>query len=260
VQRSALFTVVFAAAVCGVCSVFVAVASVGLRGRQEENRLLDRRTKVLDVAGLLEPGERLSRDEINQRFSRYIQPRVIHLARGEDADDVDPLAFDPRREARDPETSRPAAENAARVRRLPRRALVYHVVREGQVTEVILPIEGMGLWSTLYGYLALAADTRSIRGITFYEHAETPGLGGEVDNPRWKALWRDRKAFDEQWRPRIAVIKGRAGPPDQDPYRVDGLSGATLTARGVTHLVQFWLGEDGFGPYLRRFRSGEGAG
>jgi Na+-transporting NADH:ubiquinone oxidoreductase subunit C len=97
-----------------------------------------------------------------------------------------------------------------------------------------------------------------IDGITFYDHGETPGLGGEVDNPRWKSLWKGRKAFDENWQPTIAVVKGRAGPPEDDPYRVDGLSGATITSRGVSHLLAFWLGDDGFGPYLTNFRSERG--
>ena len=126
---------------------------------------------------------------------------------------------------------------------------------EGQVEKIILPIEGKGLWSTLYGFLALGPDTTSITGITFYQHGETPGLGGEVDNPSWKALWPGRRAFDDEWKPAIQVIKGRAKSAAEDPYRVDGLSGATLTARGVNELVRYWLGEEGFGPYLERFRS-----
>ena len=138
---------------------------------------------------------------------------------------------------------------------MPLRALVYQMVENDQIQKIILPIEGKGLWSTLYGFLALGPDTTSIEGITFYQHGETPGLGGEVDNPSWKALWSGRQAYDESWEPVIEVIKGHAGPPSEDPYAVDGLSGATLTARGVTYLVRYWLGEQGFGPYLERFRA-----
>jgi Na+-transporting NADH:ubiquinone oxidoreductase subunit C len=140
------------------------------------------------------------------------------------------------------------------VQRIPNEALVYLLRSDGAVDAIILPVEGQGLWSTLYGYLALAPDTRTVRNIIFYQHGETPGLGGEVDNPRWKALWKGRLAFDEGWNPKIAVIKGRAGPPEEDPHRIDGLSGATLTSNGVTNLVQFWLGEHGFGPYLEATR------
>ena len=135
---------------------------------------------------------------------------------------------------------------------MPDDGLVYEVVKDDEVEAIILPIEGMGLWSTLYGYIALDADVNTIEGITFYEHGETPGLGGEVDNPRWKALWPGRKAFDERGNVKIQVKKGPAGPPSEDPYQVDGLSGATLTSRGVTNMLHFWLGEEGFGPYLDR--------
>ena len=100
----------------------------------------------------------------------------------------------------------------------------------------------------------LDADTKTIRGLTYYQHTETPGLGGEVDNPRWKALWPGRVAFDENWKPDIKVIKGRVGPPSEAPHQVDGLSGATITSRGVTNMLDFWLGENGFGKYLENFR------
>jgi Na+-transporting NADH:ubiquinone oxidoreductase subunit C len=133
--------------------------------------------------------------------------------------------------------------------------LIYERVDGDDVVLLILPIEGKGLWSTLYGFLALAPDTKTIEGLTFYEHGETPGLGGEIDNPRWKGLWKDRVAFDDEGNPEIEVIKGAAGPPDTDPHRVDGLSGATLTGRGVTHLIQFWLSNDGYGPFLEKFRA-----
>lgn len=119
---------------------------------------------------------------------------------------------------------------------------------------LVLPISGKGLWGTLYGYLAVGADTNTIRGITYYNHKETPGLGGEVDNPVWKSLWPDRKIYDSDWNVAIKVIKGAADSPESDPYHVNGLSGATITSRGVTNMLQFWLGEKGFGPYLKAFR------
>ena len=125
-----------------------------------------------------------------------------------------------------------------------------------EIRMLILPIEGKGLWSTMYGFIALAPDTTTIKGLTFYEHGETPGLGGEVDNPSWKALWKGRQAYDGEWNPEIEVIKGAAGPPEEDPFRVDGLSGATLTCRGVSSTVQFWLSDDGFKPFLINNRAG----
>jgi Na+-transporting NADH:ubiquinone oxidoreductase subunit C len=238
----------------------VSVVSVALEERQEENRRLNRIVNVLGVAGLLGPGERLSREEMNRRFEERLEPRIVDLEQGRIVEGLDPMAFDQRAAAADPEQSRAAPENAAKVRRIPNRALIF-VLRDGDRIEgLVLPVEGNGLWSTLYGYLALEADANTIRGITFYEHGETAGLGGEVDNPRWKALWPGRRAFDESGELRIRVKKGAAGPPDRDPHRVDGLSGATLTTNGVTHLIHFWLGENGFGRYLEEVRRARGAG
>jgi Na+-transporting NADH:ubiquinone oxidoreductase subunit C len=257
VPRSNAYIVAFAAAVCAVCAVFVSGAAVALRDRQEENRLLDRQKKVLTVAGLLEEGGSMPAEQVKRVFSEKIRARVVDLETGRYAPEIDAASFDQRRAASDPETSRAAPANRAGIPRVPKHAQVYQLVEDDEVRAVILPIEGKGLWSTLYGFLALAPDTRVIRGITFYEHGETPGLGGEVDNPRWKALWPGRQAFDADWNPAIRVKKGQAGPADEDPHQVDGLSGATITSRGVTNLLQFWLGEGGFGPYLKRLRTGE---
>jgi Na+-transporting NADH:ubiquinone oxidoreductase subunit C len=254
VEHSPRHTVVFTTLLCLVFSLLVSGVSVGLRERQDENRRLDRIKNVLVVAGLMRAGERLPRAEIERRFEARLEPRVVELASGRYADDVDPMSFDPREAAADPERSRPAPENRAKVRRLPHHSLVFLLVEDGSVDGIILPVEGYGLWSTMYGYLALEADARTIRGITFYQHAETAGLGGEVDNPRWKALWPGRLAFDEEGLPAIRVAKGSVGPPTSDPYAVDGLSGATLTANGVTWLLHFWLGENGFGNYLAEYR------
>jgi Na+-transporting NADH:ubiquinone oxidoreductase subunit C len=248
----------FAAAVCGVCSIFVATAAVSLKDRQELNARLDVQKKVLVLVGLMESGERLSAEEIQQRYAENIEARVVNLASGRYVDDVDAATYDQRAAAADPDQSREAPPNPAKVRRVPENALVYQVKEAGEIRSLILPLNGKGLWSTLYGYLALEADGRTVEGITFYEHKETPGLGGEVDNPRWKALWKGRKAFDDQWQVALEVKKGAAGTPEVDPYQVDGLSGATITSRGVSGAVAFWLGRDGYGSYLEQYRSERG--
>jgi Na+-transporting NADH:ubiquinone oxidoreductase subunit C len=257
-QHSTGYVVGFAVAICLVCALFVASSAVGLKDRQIANKLLDRQTKVLTVAGMMEDGESLPREEIASLFGTSIQQKVIDLKTGQAANDVDVASFDQRESSKNPDTSIEAPENDSKVRRLPNHALIFDVVDAGKLKALILPIEGYGLWGTLYGYIALAPDARTIVGITFYEHKETPGLGGEVDNPRWKALWPGRLAFNDRGVATIAVKKGAAGPPAEDPYNVDGLSGATITSRGVTSLVRFWLGENGFGPYLTKYRAEAG--
>lgn len=258
-QHSSRYIVLFALAVCGVCSIFVAVSAVSLKERQERNKALDVQSKVLILAGIISEEESLSGEEIESRFDRSIESKVVKLATGEYDETIDANKFDQRAAAADSSTSRATPPNSAKVRRTPHHAVVYHVRDEsGSFKSLILPIQGQGLWSTLYGFIALGPDANGIQGITFYEHGETPGLGGEVDNPRWKSLWIGRKAFSDTGEVAIKVKKGFAGKPEDDPYQVDGLSGATITSRGVTGTLQFWLGENGFGSYLNQFRAERG--
>ena len=254
-QHSTGYIIGFTAAVCLVCSVFVAGSAVSLKDRQDANVILDRQTKVLIVSGLMQEGEDLSPEAVGELFNSRVTPIAVDLATGALNNEIDAATYDQQKALRDPELSIQAATNAAKVRRLPKVGIVFQVRSEsGELDAIIVPIEGAGLWSTLYGYLALGPDTRAIKGITFYQHGETPGLGGEVDNPRWKSRWTGRLAFNDKWKPSISVIKGAAGSPADDPYRVDGLSGATITSRGVDSLVKYWIGDAGFGPYLANVR------
>jgi Na+-transporting NADH:ubiquinone oxidoreductase subunit C len=248
------YILLFSAAVCGVCAIFVSSSAVTLEERQDVNRLLDKKKNVLQAAGLLEAGEAISAEEVETRFSSF-RPVVIDLATGKEAPEIDAETFDQQKAKKDPARSHEAPANPSLVKRLPDHALVYEKLDDsGKLDLVVVPVEGYGLWSTLLGFLALDKDTRTVRGLAYYDHKETPGLGGEVDNPRWKALWPGRKALDESYEPKIRVIKGPAGPPAEDPYQVDGLSGATITSRGVTNMMNLWLGPNGFGPYLERVR------
>lgn len=249
-QRSPLYTILFATAVCIVCAIVVSSSAVSLKERQDINAALDKQRNVLQAAGLLEPKEKISIEEVAKRFES-IEMVVVDLATGEPAPDIDPASFDQAKEAKDPASSSPAPPNPSLIKRVPDHSMVYRVLDEnGNLDSLVLPIEGYGLWKFLYGFIALESDLNTVRGITYYQHGETPGLGGEVDNPRWKEGWIGRKVFDDSGEPKIEVIKGYAGPVETDPYEIDGLSGATLTSRGVTNMIHFWLGENGFGPYL----------
>lgn len=259
-QYSNAYIIGFATAICLVCSIVVSTSAVALRDRQDRNKVLDRQTKVLVVARVLEEGQAASAEEIDKLFETNIRTRVVDLASGEYDDSVDPTTYDQRKATKDPGLSSAAPPNSAGLTRVPEKALVYQRMDGEEVQSLILPIEGKGLWSTLYGFIALAPDTTTIEGITFYEHGETPGLGGEVDNPNWKARWPGRLAFDDGFEPALRVAKGLAGTPEEDPYRVDGLSGATITSAGVTNMLQFWLGPRGFGPFLAEFRKAHATG
>lgn len=258
-RNSTAYTFRFAAIVCVVCSVLVSLAFVALKSRQDRNVLLDRQKKVLQVAGLMEKGENLSREEVQTRFENKMVTKIVNLDSGTyvPESEIDPQAFDQQRAAKDPAMSEEAPRNPAQVQRIPKYAKVYEVLDEGELEMVVLPIEGMGLWGTLYGYLAVDKDGTTIRGITFYEHKETPGLGAEVENPAWQAKWPNRRIYDDSGNVAIRVVKGSVGPPSDAPHRVDGLAGATITSRGVTNLLALWMGENGFKPFLNNLGTEE---
>ena len=243
-----------ALALCIVCSVVVSAAAVVLKPQQQANKTRDLKRNILMAAGLYDPNM-----SVEEQFER-VTTRVVNIETGEYTSEINPEGFDQRAAAKDPSTSvrLSAEEDMAKIIRQAKYSLVYLVNDdEGELDKIILPVHGYGLWSTLYGFVALESDINTIVGLGFYEHGETPGLGGEVENPRWKALWEGKKAFRDG-EVAISVIKGAVSPesPSAD-WQVDGLSGATLTSKGVHNLVQFWLGENGFAPYLENLRKGE---
>lgn len=247
-QFSTKYTYIFSLALCLICSVLLATAAVALKERQTANQQLDKQKSVLLACNLIKPGDTVTKEQVAQLFAN-IQPRIVDLATDALVEGIDPAAFDP--------GSAPLVKpeaNLAQIKEVPQQVQIFEVIKDGQIDMLVLPIYGKGLWGTLYGFLAVGEDANTIEGITYYDHKETPGLGGEVDNPTWKNKWPHREVYDENWEVAIEVIKGAAGPAAEDPHSVDGLSGATITSRGVTHMLDFWLGEQGFGPYLKAFR------
>jgi Na+-transporting NADH:ubiquinone oxidoreductase subunit C len=244
------FTVAFL--LCVACSVLVSSAAVVLRPTQNINKALDKKRNILTAAGLYVQGI-----DIDAAY-QSIEAKVVDLSTGQYAEDIDAATYDTRRAAKDPATSQETSDlERAGIKRRAKSSSVYLVRKGDRLDKVILPVHGKGLWSTLYGFLALdAADLTTIKGLVFYEHAETPGLGGEVDNPTWKALWNGKQAFDAAGKPKISVIKGRVNPADKgSEFKVDGLSGATITSRGVHNMLRYWLSADGYGPYLAKLKT-----
>jgi len=258
--ESTRYTILFAAAVCVVCALVVAVSAVGLAERQETNARLYRQKNVLLAAGLLTAGDDPPAAELLKIFDESIDVGLIDLATGAKAkaEGIDPRSYDPRKVRNDPALSREAPPNNAGLLRLPNVGVVYYVKGKDGIEQVVLPVEGGGMWGMLNGFIALDRDGNTVRGLTFYEQKETPGLGGEIANPKWQALWHGRKVYDASFAPKLTVIKGKAGPPEQDPHRIDGLSGATITSNAVGRLMAFWFSDKGYGPYLKRFREGGG--
>jgi Na+-transporting NADH:ubiquinone oxidoreductase subunit C len=250
--ESASRTLLVTLVLCLACSVVVAGAAVLLRPIQETNQKADLIRNVIAVSGLLKEG--LTEEQALKR----IDARMIELATGEEVKGIDPNTFNIVKAGKDPEISTELnrREDVAGIRRQPRYLPVYRIVgANGELKRLILPVYGYGLWSTMYGFLALEEDLRTVQGLRFYQHAETPGLGGEIDNPKWRAQWTGKVLFDNNWKVQVEVTKVAidSSTPDAQ-HQVDALAGATITSRGVENTLKFWLSDKGYGPYLSRLR------
>ena len=251
---STVKTLVVAFSLSIVCAIFVSTAAVVLQPAQEINKTLDRKRNILAAAGMLEEGK-----SVEEQFSQ-VSTRLVDLRTGKFVEDMDPQSYDQRKAAKDPKASSNLSdeEDIANIGRRENYSLVYVVEDSaGELEKIILPVRGYGLWSTMYGFIALEQDINTVAGLGFYEHGETPGLGGEVDNPRWKGMWPGKQVYRDG-DVELGLIKGSVDPDsDNAAWQVDGLAGATLTSRGVTNLVHFWLGENGFEPFLNNLQAGE---
>ncbi|EGQ9692991.1 Na(+)-translocating NADH-quinone reductase subunit C [Vibrio parahaemolyticus] len=238
-----------------VCSIIVSTAAVGLRDKQKANAVLDKQSKIVEVAGIEANGKK-----VPELYAEYIEPRLVDFATGEfveeAADGSKAANYDQRKAAKDNATSikLSAEQDKAKIIRRANTGIVYLVKNGDDVSKVIIPVHGNGLWSMMYAFVAVETDGNTVSGITYYEQGETPGLGGEVENPSWRAQWVGKKLFDENHKPAIKVVKG--GAPAGSEHGVDGLSGATLTGNGVQGTFDFWLGDMGFGPFLAKVRDG----
>jgi Na+-transporting NADH:ubiquinone oxidoreductase subunit C len=224
-----------------------------LKPLQTANKLLDQQTKILEAANLLESSGKDAKS-IVAAYNKFVEAKMIDLDSGEFIEG-DPLMFDERRDARDVEKSDKPENDIAGINRRAHNSVVY-IVRNGagEVETVVLPIVGSGLWDLMFGYVGLEADLNTVKSVIYSDHKETPGLGAEVMNPKWKALWPGKKIFDQSGEPAIKLVKG--GAKADDINGVDALSGATLTSNGVTNTLQFWFGEEGYGPFIAKNRGG----
>jgi len=246
--KKTLFVVI---ALSLVCSIVVSASAVFLRDLQQENALLDKQSKIIEVAGYAAD----SKQEVKDLYAKNIEPRMVDFKTGEFLEG-DAAAYSQRLAAKDPAQSIKLTgdQDKAKILRRANTGIVYLVKEGTTTTKVIIPVHGNGLWSMMYAFVAVETDGNTVSGITYYEQGETPGLGGEIENPTWRAQFVGKKLFDENHKPAIKIVKG--GAPEGSEHGVDGLSGATLTANGVQHTFDFWLGDMGFGPFLAKVRDG----
>lgn len=247
-------TVAIAVSLCLVCAVLVSLAAVALKPLQHSNKAFDMQKNILDVAGLMKPDT-----DVSAAFAEKIEAKLVDMETGDYVENMDVEAYDQRKAAKDPAQSIEIErkKDTASIKRKAKIAKVYLVKEDNAIKSIILPVHGYGLWSTMYGFLALNADGQTVQSINFYDQAETPGLGGEVVNPHWRALWKDKKVYSSSGDVALGLIKGTVDTsrPDAE-YKVDGLAGATLTSTGVTNLIRYWMSNEGFAPYLAKVRTG----
>ncbi len=239
-----------------VCGGLASISDVLLEARQSANRLAERQEIIEKIVARM-PGVEavLDPSSVDQ-----IEARVVDLATGNDVSGVDPALFDAAKAAADPATrvEIPREQDIARIGARARFATIYLTRQGRRLRLVILPVHGSGYTSELRGFLALEADRNSIAALAFYQHGETPGLGARLEDPEWLAKWRGKRLYDDTGRYRLQVRRGRGDfDPDAQRYEVDGITGATRTSQAISQLLRYWLGDHGFGPFLKRLRDEE---
>ena len=267
-KNSNAFTVLFATTVCVVLAICLAATFNGLKSTIDANAKLDKQTNVLIAMGFHEKSdtsksgadlEKLFQDRVEGlvlEVKREMVPTEIRRARVTKTEPVETVVAVVETEhelselealQRD-EGKKPEAQRKEYV-------AIYRGKTEEGKTVWCVPISGYGLWSTLYGFLALEEDLNTVRGITFFKHGETPGLGGEVDNVKWQHSWRGKTVLDA--RGKVVSVGVKKGVVDEKvetekKHMVDGLSGATITGNGVTNFVKRDL--DTYEPYFKKHR------
>ena len=244
-------TIGVAFCVCLICSLVVSFSAVSLRDLQNENKLNDKRIKILQAADIYNPDE-----DIKEQFLK-LETKFVNFETGKLMDtymDFSLEEYDPILATRDSNLSSkvPTSEDIAVIKNRENIGKIFILRNDDySINKLILPIRGYGLWGTLYGYISIENDFNTIAGIEFYDHKETPGLGAEVDNPKWKNLWPGKEIY-QNGEVSLSVIKGKVDNNDKDAqYEIDGLSGATITSRGVTNMIAYWFGESGYSKLFK---------
>ena len=237
--------------ICLVCSLVVSFAAVNLRDLQKENATNNQSIKILQAAKIYD-----SSIDVKIQFSK-LEMKYVDFNSGKILDSYENFLiedYDQLKSTRNPNlsTSLSASEDIAIIKNRENVGKFFIVRNEdSSIDKLILPIRGYGLWGTLYGYMAIEEDFNTVAGLEFYDHKETPGLGAEVDNPKWKAMWPGKKIYEND-EVKLAVMKGKVETDDANiDYKVDGLSGATLTSRGVTNMISYWFGESGYAKLFK---------
>lgn len=253
---STLKTFLVAFLLCVVCSVLVCAAALVRIDREAYNKQLEIRKTVLIAGGFEQAIE--DGGDVNELFTSNVEAKIVDLDKGEYTDAVDVEKYDQKKAVEDPAMSVKisAVADIAGIGTRAKYAKIY-VTKDGSL---ILPIRGAGMWGQMYGYISIANDYNTVKGFIFYQHAETPGLGGEVDNPKWRGQWPGKKIYSDSGELAIKVVKnGKYKANAADAVNtIDGLAGATVTSTKVKQIVRYWFGKDGYGKFLANLKAKKG--
>ena len=262
-KNSNIGTLVTALVLCLVCSVMVSVAAISMKPKQLANVEFDRNKNILMAANLFDPTKNSSADAA--KLFESVEIKLINTKTGQFASDdelkaagiTDVGAYDVAKASKNTKTNISLdGDDPAKVGALPQFLKVYLINDSaGKLKNVVLPINGNGLWGQIYGFLTLKSDINTIEGISFYQHKETPGLGALIEEAKWRATWVDKKAYDGD---KIVTGVVKAGTAKPTPNYVDGITGATITSTGVNTMIQFWLSDRAYKPFLDNLRQSTG--
>lgn len=243
-------TLVVALCVALLSATIVSITAVTLKPRQVANLERERQARMQALIASL-PGLA----EVLGATTGSIEVRLVDLDTGRFTTAANPETYNQRSAASNPDLSRQLAPeiDIARIGRRSNLAPVYLLRPDQTIALIVLPVHGAGYQSVIYAYLALAGDMEKVAAFTIYEQGETPGLGARIADPAWQAQWGGKEAIDEAGTVRLSIVRGDGS----GPHEIDGITGATRTTSGINNMLQFWLGDHGFGPFLAKLKSGE---
>lgn len=224
-RQSNSYIVIYSAILTIVCGGLLALAAEGLKEKQQYNIDMEQKKNILSTVITLDEGA-----DVNALYSKRVKAFVVDFE-GNVKDGIEPkdvnLAVEYKKAPAD--------------RLLP----VYEFKGESDPNKteyVVLPVFGYGLWNNIWGFVALKADFNTIQGVKFQHAGETPGLGARIESDQdVQDRYKDKTIYDEGKLVSVSMMKGEGLDYSDDPHRVDGMSGATLTAKGVNNMLKDYL-------------------
>ena len=217
-MQSNAYTLIFTSITTIILGFLLSFVSTSLKDTQQINEDIDIMKNILYSLEFSEKDEPWTGEEVKRLFDSSIIQKVVSIDGGV-IDNLLPSEIPSDKM----ETQFP----------------LYIKVVNNSIDGYAIPISGKGLWSTLYGYFALENDGSTVKGIRFYKHKETPGLGGEVDKDWFTNNYVGKKIIDKNGGlVSIQSIKGQVDSLSPDAYhQVDGISGATMTTKGLNEFL-----------------------